>query len=58
MKITRRAFANLFGTYIPEWSPSAWVKGTRYVFVDGSAEIEELERLLAGVYVSAIKGSK
>ncbi len=49
MKITRRAFAELFGTHVPEWSPSAWVKGTQYVFVDGSAEIGELERLYGGV---------
>jgi hypothetical protein len=49
MKITRRAFADLFGAHVPEWSPSAWVKGTRYEFVSGADEIEELERLLGGV---------
>ena len=46
MKITRRAFSDLFGAHVPEWSPSAWVQGTQYVFADGTAEIEELERLL------------
>ena len=45
MKITRQAFAELFGVHLPEWSPSAWVKGSEYVFVDVSAEIDELERL-------------
>jgi hypothetical protein len=49
MKITRRAFADLFGANIPEWSTSAWMKGTRYEFVEGLAEIDELERLLGGV---------
>jgi hypothetical protein len=29
--------------------PSAWVKGTQYVFVAGNGEIEELERMLGGV---------
>jgi len=48
MKITRQAFAGLFRTHVPEWSPSAWVKGIRYVFVAGSAAIEELELLLLG----------
>jgi hypothetical protein len=49
VKITREAFAKLFGAHVPEWSRSAWVKGTQYVFLDGPAEIEELERLLGGV---------
>jgi hypothetical protein len=50
MRITRPAFAELFAAHIPEWLPSAWVQGTRYVFVDGGeAEIDELERILAGV---------
>jgi hypothetical protein len=49
MKITRRAFTELFAVHIPLWSGSAWVKGTRYVFVTGAAEIDELERLLGGV---------
>jgi hypothetical protein len=49
MKITRRAFADLFRTHVPEWLPSAWVLGVRYVFVAGTDEIEELERLLGGV---------
>lgn len=48
MKITRLAFAQLFGVHLPEWSPSAWVRGARYVFVAGSVEIEELELLLLG----------
>jgi hypothetical protein len=58
MKITRRAFADLFGAHVPEWSPSAWVQGVKYIFVAETDEIEELERLLAGVYVSVIEGSK
>jgi hypothetical protein len=49
MKITRRAFAALFRTHVPEWSPSAWVRGVRYEFVSGTDEIEELESLLGGV---------
>ena len=49
MKITRPAFAKLFSVHIPQWSVSAWMKGVRYVFVAGTAEIEELERLLGGV---------
>ena len=49
MKITRQAFFQLFAVHIPRWSESAWVKGVRYVFVAGTAEIEELERLLGGV---------
>jgi hypothetical protein len=49
VRLTRKAFAELFGAHIPEWLPSAWVNGTQYVFVAGSVEIEELERLLGGV---------
>jgi hypothetical protein len=49
MKITGRAFADLFRTHVPEWLPSVWVKGTQYVFVAGNVEAEELERLLGGV---------
>ena len=49
MKITRQAFMELFGVHLPEWSRSAWVKGTRYEFVSGTDEIGELERLLGGV---------
>ena len=49
VRITKAAFAELFGVHIPEWSPSAWLKGTRYEFVGGSAEIDELERLCGGV---------
>jgi hypothetical protein len=45
VRITREAFAKLFGVHLPRGVPSAWVKG-RHFFVDGSAEIEELERLL------------
>jgi hypothetical protein len=37
-----------FGAYLPEWSPSGWVKGRRYEFVSGMDEIDELERLLGG----------
>ena len=46
MKITRRAFAKLFVVHIPLWSPSGWVKGTQYVFVAGTDEIDELEQLV------------
>jgi hypothetical protein len=49
MKITRQAFTELFGAQVPEWSPSAWVRGIRYVFVAGKDEIDALERLLGGV---------
>jgi hypothetical protein len=49
VRITRAAFAELFGAHLPEWSRSAWVKGIRYEFVAGNVEIEELERLLGGV---------
>lgn len=49
MKITRAAFTELFRAHIPEWLPSAWVNGIRYVFVAGTDEIEELESLLGGV---------
>ena len=48
MKITRQAFAELFGVHLPMGAPSAWVKGVRYVFVAGTDEIEELELLLLG----------
>ena len=49
MSITRDAFAELFGVHLSAAVPYAWVKGVRYVFVDGTAEIEELERLWGGV---------
>jgi hypothetical protein len=49
VKITRHAFAELFGVHLPEWSRSAWVKGTRYEFVSGTGEVDELERLCGGV---------
>lgn len=49
MKITRQVFAELLGVHVPAWSPSAWVKGTQYVFVAGKVEIDELEWLLGGV---------
>lgn len=48
MRITTEVFSELFGAHIPEWSPSAWVKGSRYEFVGGSAEIDELELSLLG----------
>jgi hypothetical protein len=48
MKITRRAFVERFSVHLPTGVPSAWVKGTQYVFVDESAEIEELERMMEG----------
>ena len=49
MKITRAAFTELFGVHLPAGVLSAWVKGTRYEFVAGHVEVEELERLLGGV---------
>jgi hypothetical protein len=48
MRMTRRAFAELFGAHVPAWSRSAWVRGVQYVFVAGTDEIDELERLLLG----------
>ena len=48
MKITRPAFAELFGAHLPKCSRYAWVKGVRYVFVAGTDEIEELELLPLG----------
>src|ERR1700733_11401223 len=49
VKLTREAFAGLFGVHLSTGVPSAWVRGVRYVFVAGNVEIEELERLLGGV---------
>jgi len=49
VKITRQAFTELFGEHVPGWSPSAWVRGIRYVFVVGTDEIEERELLLGAV---------
>ena len=49
MKITRQAFADLFDVHLPTGVLSAWVRGVRYVFVAGTHEIDELERLLGGV---------
>jgi hypothetical protein len=49
VRITKAAFAELFGVHLPMGAPSAWVKGTRYEFVSGADEIDELERLLGGV---------
>jgi hypothetical protein len=46
VKITREAFAELFGVHLPMGAPSAWVKGIRYEFVSGVDEISELELLL------------
>jgi hypothetical protein len=55
VKITRVAFAELFGVHLPTGVLSAWVKGTRYEFVDGTTEIEELELLLlVGVTSEAV----
>ena len=45
MKLTREAFAELFGVHLPATVPSAWVRGKCLIFVEGTAEIEELERL-------------
>jgi hypothetical protein len=49
VKITRAAFTELFGVHLPMGAPCAWVRGVQYVFVAGTDEIEELERLLGGV---------
>ena len=49
VKITREAFAELFGAHLPDWMGSAWVRGVQYIFVSGTGEIEELERLHSGV---------
>ena len=49
MRLTRKAFAELFGVHLPAAVPSAWVNGVCFVFVEGKAEIEELERLCGGV---------
>jgi hypothetical protein len=49
VRLTREAFAELFAVHLPTGAPSAWVKGTRYEFVSGTDEIDELERLLGGV---------
>ena len=46
MKITREAFAILFGVHLSDAMPDAWVCGVRYLFVDGADEIAELERLI------------
>ena len=45
MTVTREVFAELFGVHLSAAVPSAWVRGVRFVFVEGTAEIEELERL-------------
>ena len=49
MRLTREAFAELFGVHLPAAAPCAWVKGVCFVFVEGTAEIEELERLCSGM---------
>jgi hypothetical protein len=49
MRLTREAFAELFGVHLPAAVPCAWVRGVCFVFVEGRAEIEELERLCGGV---------
>jgi hypothetical protein len=49
VKIKGAAFTKLFVVHLPLGAPSAWVKGVLYVFVAGTDEIEELERLLGGV---------
>jgi hypothetical protein len=46
VRITRAAFSELFDVHSPTTVPSAWVKGTRYQFVSGTDELDELERLL------------
>lgn len=49
MTVTREVFAELFGVHLPFGVSSAWVSGIQFVFVDGTAEIEELECLYCGV---------
>jgi hypothetical protein len=49
MTVTREVFEELFGVHLPFGVASAWVSGVRFVFVDATAEIEELERLYSGV---------
>ena len=34
MRLTREAFAELFGVHLPAAVPCAWVKGVCFVFVD------------------------
>jgi hypothetical protein len=46
MRLTRESFAELFGVHLPAAVPCAWVRGVCFVFVEGRAEVEELERLL------------
>jgi hypothetical protein len=52
VRITREVFAELFCVHLPTGVPSVWVQGIRYEFVDGTAEIEELELLLLGGVIS------
>jgi hypothetical protein len=47
VRITRAAFAALFGVHLPEWLPAAWVNGTRYVLLSGREEVGELDRLMS-----------
>lgn len=47
VKMTRAAFAILFGVHIPEWLPRVWVNGTRYVLLSGREEVGELDRLMS-----------
>jgi hypothetical protein len=49
MTITREAFTELFCVHLPTGVPSAWVTGTRYEFVSGTDELDELERICGGV---------
>jgi outer membrane biogenesis lipoprotein LolB len=49
VRITEEVFAELFGVRLPTGVLSAWVRGVRYIVVDGSAEIEKLERLIGGM---------
>ena len=52
MRLTREAFAELFGVHLPTGVLSAWVRGVRYEFVSGMDEIDELELLLLGGVIS------
>ena len=47
VKMTRTAFAILFGVHVPEWTRTVWVSGTQYHLIDRQEEIAELEHMMA-----------
>jgi hypothetical protein len=49
MRITRGIFFDLFAVHPPRWSPSMWMSGRRYFFIDRDRGVEELENLSRGV---------